>query len=230
MGLAFVAGFVDAVTVLGLYHTFVAFVTGTIITLGLALVSGSGDALLKTIVVAGFACFSLMWIAIIRSVRDTPRTLAWFFAAEGAVLTVFAVAGTVVGEPTGPDAVGTIVLCLLGVLAMSLQNALMTILLTRHAPTTVMTGNVVRFLVSVEDLARGGLASVRADPDARFKSRRQLLTYLVALFSFMVGVLLGAAIFLRVGFGALFVPAGILGALAAVEIMRSTRPRATPDN
>ncbi len=123
--LAFVAGLVDVVCYLGLFHTFVAFVTGTLIILGEQLIVQDGHPRLKSVVILGFFVATVFWVQVIRRFEGATIPVPALLATEAALLGAFVLCNiilTPIINPTDPDA---ITLALFGVVAMSLQNTLM---------------------------------------------------------------------------------------------------------
>jgi uncharacterized membrane protein YoaK (UPF0700 family) len=97
---------------------------------------------------------------------------------------------------------------------MSLQNVTMQLVLHFHIPTTVMTGNFMRLLITaLPQTGPGAAEAPAASAPAEGGSGR----YGWSLLAFVIGGLLGAASLWTVGFWGLVLPAGLLAALALAE-------------
>jgi uncharacterized membrane protein YoaK (UPF0700 family) len=133
LGLTFVTGLVDAASVLGLGHVFVANMTGNIVFVGFA-IAGQGDVSLS----AGALALSAFLLGALLGGRITaagavPSARLGF----GLELGLFAVAGAISFGPSG--AYRTHALVGLLALAMGLRNALVRKLAVPDMTTTVLT-------------------------------------------------------------------------------------------
>ena len=204
--LAFCACFVDVVCVLGVFHTFTAFITGSFVLLWVDLVQNHAQLPLKLIVIFSFTLFSLIWHALMhRMPGGGSRHLRLFLLVEAALLAGFmatALAGAPLTRPTDPHAMAAIVL---SAGAMALQTQITIRVLKRNMATTLMTINTLKML--------GGFHDSVFDPSTRDKlpEHRGLL---VVILSFGLGGLAGALCMTTAGFAALAVPVAVLVVLA----------------
>ncbi len=216
--LSFISAFVDAICYIGLFRTFTAFITGTLIILAADAVF-LDDALITKIVVAVTFIVSLfVWVFILQRYLRRRYVRAAFLTVEAVLLLVFMAGGVVWSPLVGADSPKTMALAVVAVLAMSLQNALMAVILQSHVPTTVMTGNLTRFVVSTIDIFGHNRTEDTSPAGSTFKTRGQVLHYLFVLGAFVVGALVGALGFDAFGFLALALPAAILGFLALISV------------
>ena len=79
--LAFCACFVDVVCVLGVFHTFTAFITGSFVLLWVDLVQNHAQLPLKLIVIFSFTLFSLIWHALMHRMRGGGSRRRWTLPA-----------------------------------------------------------------------------------------------------------------------------------------------------
>ena len=212
--LSFVAGFIDVICYLALFRTFTAFVTGTLLILATELVHEDAELITKVVVIATFMASLFVWVALIRRYSSHRHLQSVFLGIEAGLLVLFMAVGHALSPLRSSDAPETTAVAVIAVLAMSLQNALMALNLRAHVPTTVMTGNLTRFVISAVDIVGLGGVEVRRDAEAAFKTRRDLRHYLYVLAAFMIGAAMAAFGFAAAGFYATVCPAAILVVLA----------------
>lgn len=214
--LSFVAGFIDVICYLALFRTFTAFVTGTLLILATELVHEDAELITKVVVIATFMASLFVWVMLIRRFWGHRHLRAAFLGIEAVLLLLFMVVGLALSPLRSSDAPETTAVAVIAVLAMSLQNALMALSLRAHVPTTVMTGNLTRFVISAVDMAGLGGVSAQKDAEAAFKTRRDLRHYLYVLAAFIVGAALAAFSYAAAGFYATLCPVAILLVLAVM--------------
>lgn len=209
--LSFCSAFVDVCCYLGLFHTFTGFVTGTLVILCAELFVPDAELWTKVLVMVVFLTSAIAWIEVLRSMVRAGiavvRTCLWLECGLVALFMLSAVA-----LPVGPELLspGTALALTFATIGMALQNAVMQMLLQFHSPTTVMTGNFLRFLVTA--LGAAPEAQATAGPHAPGAGR-----YGWALAGFLAGGVAGAAGMATVGFWGLLVPVAMLGTLAALH-------------
>ncbi|QUP55162.1 DUF1275 domain-containing protein [Ralstonia syzygii] len=108
------------------------------------------------------------------------------------------------------DAPATILVGLIGVAAMGVQNAKARIVLSEHAPTTIMTGNTTQIVIDVVEL----LSPASAQKDI---ARTRLRKMTPPLAGFAIGAVLGALAFAALSFWCVTPPVVILLVLAALQ-------------
>ncbi len=214
--LAFCACFVDVVCILGLFHTFTAFISGTLVVLCVEVFHQSENALLKVFVLAMFLAATLFWyLAVTRLVGLRKVSVGGLFAVEAALVALFMlVAGLGDPQTAGPLSAVTLTAVGLSTIAMSLQNVIMLTILNNHVPTTMMTGNSLKLVIGIADYFR--------NPHGRTDSRSVAFHQMLVITAFGAGGLSASFLLLYFGFWVLVVPVAVLLILAAVQ------PRSAP--
>ncbi len=212
--LSFISAFVDAICYLGLFRTFTAFITGTLIVLATEVVQTDGEFVTKIVVTVSFIASLFVWVLLIQHLFDRRNLRTILLATEAILLALYMICGVLLSPLSGADSAETIVLAIVAVLAMSLQNAVMVLILHAHMPTTIMTGNLTRFIINTIDFFGLGKTDAPHDREAIFKTRRQLRHYSFVLGAFLVGALAGAYGYVQWGFLVLACPVLLLLALA----------------
>lgn len=209
--LAFCACYIDVICILGLFHTFTAFITGTLVVLCTEVFHQSENAALKVFVLAMFFASTLFWyMAVTRLVEARKVTVGHLFAFEALLVTGFMlVAG--LGNPAvgGPLSAVTLTAVGLSTIAMALQNVIMLTILNRHVPTTMMTGNSLKLVLGVADYFQ--------HPETRADSRTRIIHQTLVISAFAVGGLLASFVMNYIQFWALTFPIAVLLLLAAVQ-------------
>ena len=208
--LGFVAGFVDAAGFLALSGLFTSHVTGNFVLIAAELVTRSSGVVAKLLAlpafVFGVAATRLIALALERRGIAPLRPL---LSIQAGLLVAFLVAGALQSPSGSPDAAGTIVAGMLGVAAMSVQNAVARLSLSHLAATTVMTVNVTQTVIDAVDLLRDGRSTVAEHAAARLKRM------LPAVVAFAIGALAGAFGVAISSFWCLLVPVAVLVVLVA---------------
>lgn len=203
VGLAFVAGFVDAAAFIALTGLFTAHVTGNFVLIGAELVSTSTGVLAKLLALPTFilavAVTRLIALALERRGSSPLRPL---LALEAVALIAFAVAGAALSPLGSPDGARAIGVGMLGVAAMGIQNGIGRLVIGHLAATTVMTVNVTQAVIDVTDR----LCGARLGEQASTRLRRTLS----AVLAFAAGALAGAFGVAALSFWCVLVPAFLL--------------------
>jgi uncharacterized membrane protein YoaK (UPF0700 family) len=193
--LSAVAGFVDTVGYLALFGLFPSHVTGDLVSLG-ALVAVSDKATTWT----RLAMVPVFMVAVAFSTLIARRSRAQGhdpmisqLALVTAGLLAFCISGALLGQRAhSADGLPALVLGAVAVSAMGFQNGLTRVVLAGMAPSTVMTGNLTQFTISLVEavlLWRLPEGAVRAD--VRAGVRRNLLQAGAPLLGFVLGVVSG---------------------------------------
>lgn len=207
IGLAFVAGYVDAVGFIALFGLFTAHVTGNFILIGAAL-SGSGVGLAAKLAALPVFILSVALTRIAVLALGEGRALRPLLIVQALLLGGFLALGLMAAPATDPDAGPVIAAGLAGVMAMGVQNALGRLILADLAPTTIMTGNTTQIIIDLVDRWRG-------DAEARLAARRRLAKMTPAVLVFAIGAVAGGFALAAWSFWCLGVPIAVLVALAA---------------
>jgi uncharacterized membrane protein YoaK (UPF0700 family) len=214
MVLSFCSAFVDVTCYLGLFHSFTAFITGTLVILCSELFRYDQFLWIRVLILATFLISAVAWIHIIkRLLRSRRRILRLGLGLESVLLLLFM--GSALALPVNAHVLagGTTFALIFATLAMSLQNAVMQLVLNYHVPTTVMTGNFMRFLITT--IERRGTVGPN-DAMSVGKSSGPTTHYGWSLLWFAIGGALGALCLTYVGFWGILVPAGVLAFIAIV--------------
>ena len=218
--LSFVAGYVDTVGFVALFGLFTAHVTGNLVLIGAALVRSRHGLVTKlaalpvfVLVVGGTALYARHRAAVGRP------ALPGALLAQLLFLGAFAATGIAASPITDADAPLAIAAGLLGVCAMSIQNAASRLLMGDLPPTTVMTGGVTQSAIDAAVLFAA------TGPDA-IAARKRLGKFVPPVVAFAAGAVAGALLFAWLGFAVLAVPMAAL--LAVLLLSRETRPAGVP--
>ena len=149
LALAFAAGYIDAISYLGLSRVFTANMTGNTVLLGIALAQLDGDAAARSsLALAGFLAGAAAGAWIVE--RDHshglwPRAVTLALALEWLILLVFA-GGWQLASDALPAATPTAVLIVLSALAMGVQSAAVHRLEVTGIATTYITGTLTNLV------------------------------------------------------------------------------------
>lgn len=224
--LTFVAGFVDIVGYLAVYHLFTANMTGTTVHLGHDLVTGHQvEALIALSVLGGFVLGSIAGRAVIEvGARLRVRSIASMtIAIETALLLGFvALFNRPSGIPTSPTHI-CLLLILLAV-AMGIQTASLTRIGPLTVHTTFVTGmlNKLAQLISHFLFRSYDLIRVNQSDQQRLRMMRKQHTQEAAFFFFIWFTYFAAAVagtlcYLRWNIRVIYLPAVLLGMVIAVD-------------
>jgi uncharacterized membrane protein YoaK (UPF0700 family) len=205
-GLAFVAGYVDAVGFIALFGLFTAHVTGNFILIGAAL-TGSGVGLVGKLLalpifVAAVALTRLAVLALGANKAFRPLLFG-----QASLLGGFLALGLLAAPVADPDAPLVIAAGLAGVMAMGVQNAAGRLILADLAPTTIMTGNTTQIVIDLVD-------HWRTSGDERRAAGARLRKMGPAVLMFATGAVAGAFALAALSFWSLLAPIAVLAGLA----------------
>jgi len=177
---------VDAICYLGLFRTFTAFITGTLIILAAEVVQTDGEFVTKIVVTVSFIASLFVWVLLIQHLFDRRNLRTILLATEAILLALYMIGGVLLSPLSGADSAETIVLAIVAVLAMSLQNAVMVLILHANMPTTYMTGNLTRIMISTIDIFRLGKTDASHDREAIFKTQTKILAMKLTVTTILV--------------------------------------------
>jgi uncharacterized membrane protein YoaK (UPF0700 family) len=215
--LALVAGFVDACTFLGLFGFFVAQVTGSYVLVGARPVVGwpGPVAVLAVLAVPVFFAGGVAaTLAAIAGQAVARRPLAAALALETLLLIGFA--ATFAAAPSRAADTSAIIASLFGLAAMGVQSAAVRLLMRGAASTNVMTTNTTQIAIDATQLAWAWLRRNNGSADTAREheaARRRLRRALPLPIAFLLGTLIGAFGFTRVGYPVLAAPVTAVAAL-----------------
>ncbi|MEU6356264.1 YoaK family protein [Streptomyces sp. NPDC047072] len=208
--LTLLSGVIDAVSLLGLGHVFVANMTGNLVLAGLALVGSPGASLSGAPVALGGFLAGTLLVRAVAPHHVGPRTLLGLCAALETALSVGAATAWSYDSTTLP-----ILLC---AVALGAQNAAVRRVGVPGMTTTVMTSTLT------------GLFADRAEGRVAATSRRQALSVL----TLVAGAALGAVVVRESDPRWALLGVAVLAAVAAVALLvwqgshREENPRRVP--
>jgi uncharacterized membrane protein YoaK (UPF0700 family) len=212
--LALVAGFVDACTFLGLFGFFVAQVTGSYVLVGARPVTGWPGPVVVLAVPVFFAGGVAATLAAIAGQAVARRPLAAALALETLLLTGFV--ATFAAAPSRAADTSAVIASLFGLAAMGVQSAAVRLLMRGAASANVMTTNTTQIAIDATQLAwawlwrNGESAETARQHEAAGRRLRRALPLPIA---FLLGTLVGAVGFTRVGYPVLAAPPAVVAAL-----------------
>lgn len=207
VGLAFVAGYVDAVGFIALFGLFTAHVTGNFILIGAAL-TGSGVGLIAKLLALPVFVVAVAVTRLIILALGERKAFRPLLIGQALLLGGFLALGLMATPIGDPDMPMVIAAGLAGVAAMGVQNAVARLILADLAPTTIMTGNTTQIVIDLVDRWRG-------DDSARMAARARLGKMGPAVLAFACGAIAGAFALMTWSFWCLIVPILVLATLAA---------------
>jgi uncharacterized membrane protein YoaK (UPF0700 family) len=206
IALAATAGFADAFGYLTLHGLLTAHVTGNLAFMAVGLARGNPHIIMKFLALPLFMAGVSLATVFITWIGPRSRfTLAWCLLLEAVLLLLCLLAGC---------CVGTIL-----IMSMATQNAIMRLPLKKLPSTTAMTTNVTEATV----LLGFGRKLSPEDKQSLFGGAKRLG---LAVAAFALGGIMGGVAGVRVGYGGLIAPIGVLACLAlcAVFIQRNQEP------
>lgn len=188
--LSFNAGYLDTAGYLALHGLFTAHVTGNFVTLGAALVQGTGGAMAKLLALPVF-CIVVMSARLLRYAligRGLP-VLRTMFLLKMLLLMAGAAMAWRFGPFSTGDSLPAIVTGMVFVTAMALQNAAQRVHLPHAPPSTLMTGTTTQIMLDLGDMLHGLPA------DERPLIQERLARMATNLGAFACGCAVGAVLY-----------------------------------
>jgi uncharacterized membrane protein YoaK (UPF0700 family) len=208
--LSLTAGSADVISFLGL-GVFNSHITGNFVVLAAHLVNGESASVALLLSVPVFAAGLGVTRAFAAALEAMGvATLLPLLLLQFVLLAGFLLLCVMAGPGIDPTAPNAIIAGMLGVLAMSVQNALVQISLTGAPSTAVMTTNLTRFMMDLGEVLFG------RDQAGVATARTRAIHTLPAIVGFTVGVALGTACETVFSLTALVLPTGL--ALLAVVL------------
>jgi uncharacterized membrane protein YoaK (UPF0700 family) len=214
--LAFVSGFVDTLSFVGLFGLFAAHITGNFVIMASSIAEFRHGLWIKLLAVPVFILFAVLTrIFIIRRERNELQATAHVLGVQAVLLGIFMVVAVMASPFHQHETPAVIATGLLAAASMAIQNTAARTFLAGLPPTTVMTGNLIQVIVDFVDILNGhGAVDVK---------RKRLSRLLPMLLCFIVGAILAAVGYLAVGFWSLILPIVVVTGLSL-----SVRPHLAP--
>lgn len=214
--LSFVSAFVDVVCYLGVFDTFVAFITGTIIIMFVEFAKPNGATLNKLAVLPIFVVALSVWILSIKAIRIRGYQVILHHALflQAVLLALVMLLAIQFSPLPGPDSLQAVVVTGMAVFAMALQTTAMAMLLHFHTPTTMMTGNTTTLMVQMWNA--GSATRYWAGSPPKLERRALIRRYGAAILGFISGGTAGAIGWTIAGFLALAVPVVVLASFSFI--------------
>lgn len=190
MILTIVAGAIDTIGFVALLGFFTAHVTGNLVLAGAAFATGGAGVWIKLGAIPLFivaVMFTKMWID---RCNQSGATLGWLLVGEAIFLAGFMLAGLHFEPFSDPDGVTLALTGGLGLIALAIRNTASKTLIKHISPSTMMTGNTTQFGIDLSNYLR---QPGRENGVALLKSGS-----IVA--GFILGALLGAVLYMQIGF------------------------------
>lgn len=206
LGLGFVAGSMDAFGFIALYGLLPAHVTGNLVLLAVNLSQGQHGVGMKLAALPIFglgAAASAWFIGMLRE-RGRDAFLPAISVQAGLIAACLAVS-LALPRARGPSDPSAVAAGCIALLAMSLQNVTMRLVLNNLPPTTVMTGNITQVVSDAVAFAFH-FPSLRTREDERRLLSRQAERMALTLSGFATGSLATALGYRAVGAAILVVP------------------------
>jgi uncharacterized membrane protein YoaK (UPF0700 family) len=194
-------GYVDTAGFLALHGLFTTHVTGNFVTLGAALVLGTGGAVTKLLALPMFCVvvIAVRFLSVSLVAKRLPalRTILGFKLA-------LLIAGAALAIRLGPfdsgDGWAALSTGMTLVAAMAIQNAIHRIHMGSLPPTTIMTGNTIQIMIDLADLLRGVPADARGAIQLRLSRMSGSVT------AFALGCAAAALIYAKQGVWCFAIP------------------------
>lgn len=218
--LSFVAGYVEAVCFVGLFRTFTAFITGTVLILVVEFLR-DGVYATKVLVAISFFVLTFVWTVIIRQLQARARRLrSILFGIEALLAAAFMLVGMIEEPLASADAPATLLVAFVAVMVGSIHSTTFFLVLAKRPPTQFMTGNLTNFVVNAVDMVGLGRKIDPLNSIEILETRFKLWHYPTVFFTFFLGVAAGAWALMHYGFVALALPAMILAVASLASLPR----------
>ena len=212
--LGFVAGFVDICAFLGLFHIFVAQVTGSFVFASTWLIIRHGELLMMVAIPVFFLACCLA-TAVAAAFAPHGRPLVAVLGLECALLALMLLLMVTV-PLNNMNTPGTIATALAGISAMGVQSAMVRLFMRGMPSANVMTTNTTQLGI---DLTLVLLSRIRKPADdaadkQKRAARERIAHHWPVMASFVLGTVIGALCYRSVAGAALVVPlAAVCGLL-----------------
>lgn len=212
--LTIVGGAIDTIGFIALFGFFTAHVTGNLVMAGSGLVKGEDGLWIKLAALPLFVLTVVVTKTFVDKSKKRKLILSHLFLAEAFFLTAFMIAGLYYQPFVGAGSLTVALTGGLGLIALAIRNTASKTLIKHMSPTVLMTGNTTQLGINLTDYINN-----RTPENAKKLGHSSAL-----VFSFLIGALVGALLYLELSFWAvgLFVlPVLYLAVLARDEAFLS---------
>ena len=190
--LTVVGGAIDTIGFITLFGFFTAHVTGNLVMAGSGLVKGEQGLWIKLAALPLFILTVMVTKVFIDHSKNKQLTLSRLFLAEAVFLMAFMIAGLYYQPFVDAGNITVALTGALGLIALAIRNTASKTVIKHMSPTVLMTGNTTQLGIHLTDYLIN-----------RTKDNGKKLTHSSALvFSFLVGALLGAFLYIQLNFWA----------------------------
>ncbi|MEW6454325.1 MAG: YoaK family protein [Pseudomonadota bacterium] len=222
--LGVIAGFVDICAFLGLFHIFVAQLTGSFVYAGAHLLSGDHEWL-ALLAIPAFFLAGCLATALAFNRAPGGRALAWVMALECVLLAAMMAAMMTMplGSITAP---GVAAAALLGISAMGVQSAMVRLFMHGVPSTNVMTTNTTQLAIdaTIALIALARRHQTDAEAGQARGARARLALQWPPMAGFVAGTAIGAVGYELVGARALAAPLAVACVLLIWSMRRERQP------
>lgn len=190
--LTIVGGAIDTIGFIALFGFFTAHVTGNLVMAGSGLVKGENGLWIKLAALPLFVLTVMLTKTFIDKSKKRTLILSHLFFAEAFFLTAFMIAGLYYHPFVEAGSTTVALTGGLGLIALAIRNTASKTLIKHMSPTVLMTGNTTQLGINLTDYVNN-----RTPDNAKKLGHSSAL-----VFSFLLGALLGALLYLKLSFWA----------------------------
>lgn len=190
--LTVVGGAIDTIGFITLFSFFTAHVTGNLVMAGSGLVKGEDGLWIKLAALPLFVLTVMVTKTFIDKSKKPSLILSHLFLAEAMFLTAFMAAGLYYQPFVDAGDITVAITGALGLISLAIRNTASKTVIKHMSPTVLMTGNTTQLGINLTDYLNN-----RSSDNAKKLGHSSAL-----VFSFLVGALVGALLYLKLSFWA----------------------------
>lgn len=190
--LTVVGGAIDTIGFIALFGFFTAHVTGNLVMAGSGLVKGEDGLWIKLAALPLFVLTVMVTKTFIDRSKQPTLILSHLFFAEAFFLAAFMIAGLYYQPFVHAGSLTVALTGGLGLIALAIRNTASKTLIKHMSPTVLMTGNTTQLGINLTDYLNRRTA----------ENGKKLVHSSVLVFSFLIGALVGALLYLKLSFWA----------------------------
>ncbi|MBO1530549.1 DUF1275 domain-containing protein [Psychrobacter sp. F1192] len=190
--LTVVGGAIDTIGFITLFGFFTAHVTGNLVMAGSGLVKGEDGLWIKLAALPLFILTVMVTKIFIDKSNKQQLILSHLFLAEAVFLTAFMVAGLYFQPFVDAGDITVAITGGLGLIALAIRNTASKTVIKHMSPTVLMTGNTTQLGINLTDYLVNRSA----------KNAKDLGHSSALVFSFLIGALVGALLYIKLSFWA----------------------------